>query len=338
MRQLLVLLVCASVLFLLSCGNNTAERLDRLEQELEEARGELATLQERFKNYETLTDKLINENTELARDNAARIDKLERRLEGIAIGNNPPVASFQVQPPSAETGDQLSFRDTSTDDDSIVERVWDFGDGTSGSGETVTHMYANNGIYDVTLTVSDSYYTRAQTHTSVTIRNRVPTACFGISRERGNEGPYTSDDVFRFTDCSSDPDGRVVSWEWDFGDNQRSSSERPTHTHQDGGTYTVTLEIRDDDGAVSTASQTVTVRRGCEACLQAFNRVSEAYLRTCYQIEDLAEEIVDKRKRLGGFTSLSQISEIRYIGPVRWNSLLKCMKCTGCSEPDRSPS
>jgi len=74
----------------------------------------------------------------------------------------------------------------------------------------------------------------------------------------------------------------------------------------------------------------------CEACLQAFNRVTEAYLRNCPGIEELAKKIVDKRETLGTFTSLSQISTIPYIGPSRWNSLLDCLvECAGCGEPDR---
>jgi nitrous oxidase accessory protein len=40
-------------------------------------------------------------------------------------------------------------------DGQITKYSWDFGDGTSGSGETITHVYLSNGNYTVTLTLTD---------------------------------------------------------------------------------------------------------------------------------------------------------------------------------------
>lgn len=66
--------------------------------------------------------------------------------------NEPPVASFNV----TWDGGVGSFMSTSTDSDgNIVTWSWDFGDGESDSGESVSHRYAASGNYDVTLTVTD---------------------------------------------------------------------------------------------------------------------------------------------------------------------------------------
>ena len=62
-----------------------------------------------------------------------------------------------------------------------------------------------------------------------------------------------------FTDTSTDGDGTVVGWAWDFGDGNTSTAQNPQHTYASAGGYTVTLSVTDDDGAssVAPASQTV---------------------------------------------------------------------------------
>ncbi len=51
---------------------------------------------------------------------------------------------------------------------------------------------------------------------------------------------------------STDADGTVVSWEWDFGDGTLASGSSVQHTWSAPGTYVVRLTVRDDDGAPST--------------------------------------------------------------------------------------
>ena len=60
-----------------------------------------------------------------------------------------------------------------------------------------------------------------------------------------------------FTDTSSDSDGTITSWAWDFGDGNTSTEQSPVHTYLTAGTFDVTLTVTDNEGA--TASKTVSV-------------------------------------------------------------------------------
>ncbi len=62
---------------------------------------------------------------------------------------------------------------------------------------------------------------------------------------------YSSDTIgttTRFLDGSSDADGQVVSWAWNFGDGTTSSLKNPTHTFPQTGDYTVSLTVTDNGG------------------------------------------------------------------------------------------
>ncbi len=68
-----------------------------------------------------------------------------------------------------------------------------------------------------------------------------------------------SDLICSFTNTSTDSDGSVVAWSWDFGEGASSVEQSPSHTYASDGTYTVTLVVTDDGGGIDTNSQGVTV-------------------------------------------------------------------------------
>lgn len=62
-----------------------------------------------------------------------------------------------------------------------------------------------------------------------------------------------------FTDSSTDSDGTIKGWAWSFGDLATSSAQNPSHTYAADGTYTVTLQVTDNNGATAAASKTLTI-------------------------------------------------------------------------------
>ena len=166
--------------------------------------------------------------------------------------NHAPVANFTYSPSSPTTQDVITFTDTSSDPDgNIVNWTWDFGDGDMSYERYPIHSYADNGTYNVTLTVMDDDGATNSTYKLLSISNVPPTADFTYS-------PCATDSL-HFTDNSVDNDGSIINWSWNFGDGNISYDQNPTHSYADNNTYNVTLTVEDDDGATDTISRNVSI-------------------------------------------------------------------------------
>jgi len=77
-----------------------------------------------------------------------------------------------------------------------------------------------------------------------------------VATAKPTSGPIPLSVAFSGTG-STDPDGTVVGYLWDFGDGQLSTQPSPNHTYTSAATYTVTLTVTDNAG--STASQTLLI-------------------------------------------------------------------------------
>jgi PKD repeat protein len=136
----------------------------------------------------------------------------------------------------------------------LVGYAWDFGDGASGSGRTVSHTYTTPGAYTATLTVTDSSGATARDTAAVGVANRPPVANPGPDQ---NTNPGTA--VTLNGSGSSDPDGSITSYAWDFGDGASATGAVVTHTYASAGAKVATLTVTDDRGARGTDAATVTV-------------------------------------------------------------------------------
>jgi len=174
-------------------------------------------------------------------------------------GNEAPSASFTMSPSSPKTGETVSFDGSgSTDSDGTISSYeWDFGDGSTATGQTTSHSYSSSGDYTVTLTVTDD---KGATDTvsktiSVGTSNAAPSASFTVSPS----SPKTGETVNFDGSGSTDSDGTISSYEWDFGDGSTATGQTTSHSYGSAGDYTVSLTVTDDAGATDTVSKTISV-------------------------------------------------------------------------------
>jgi len=164
-----------------------------------------------------------------------------------------PTVDFIATPTSGVEPLQVSFTDTSSSYDGIVGWTWDFGDGQTSTGQNPTHVYEQNGIYTVSLTVvegdGDSAVKTREAY--IAVADTSPSANFTASPKKK---PLTVS--FRDTSTSYD---EIVSWAWDFGDDQTSTEQNPTHKFPGSGTFNVKLTVTDADGSPDTITKEVLV-------------------------------------------------------------------------------
>lgn len=157
-----------------------------------------------------------------------------------------------------------SRSDPSIIDTNSLTSLWNFGDGTTSTGNIATHKYADNGTYTATFTVTDKDGGQSTDSLIVTVTNKPPDIISGLTNLTSNEGDTLTFNV-TVKDSTADLAAGLL-YEWNFGDNTPTSTisgtnlSSVTHTYIDNGTYTVNLKITDKDGDVSLSSGIVTVK------------------------------------------------------------------------------
>ena len=94
----------------------------------------------------------------------------------VTISDSGPTAAFDWSPKPQDEGSSVSFTDQSTSSpDTIVSWSWTFGDGGTSTSQSPSHIYADNGVYTVRLTVTDDDGSANHVEHDVTINNAAPT-------------------------------------------------------------------------------------------------------------------------------------------------------------------
>lgn len=140
-----------------------------------------------------------------------------------------------------------------------MQYEWSFDGGDSFEAETtaptLSHAFANKGQREVRVRVTDSQGASSISDPLViTVTNRSPS----VSKVTWTPASPSDADEVVFSAQASDPDGQVTSWSWVLDSAVLASSQPMSHVFADDGSYQITLQVRDNDGA-SASPYTFTV-------------------------------------------------------------------------------
>lgn len=174
-----------------------------------------------------------------------------------------PTASFQWSPASPTAGQSVAFSDTSSGVPSSW--TWDFGDGSTSEDQNPSHVFTDDGDFNISLTVANDAGSDTVTQ-QVTIG---PATGCTVTCSAAVPATADLDEVVTFSstvetlDCTG-----TVEIVWDFGDGATSDQQNPDHAYATTGTLRWSLSAT-ADGKSCTASGDITVSGagpdGCSA-------------------------------------------------------------------------
>ena len=174
----------------------------------------------------------------------------------VQVLNRRPTAVASASVNKLQTGDtlELDASGSSDPDGTVATYTWILGDGSVAYGAIFNHVYQDDGIYMVVLTVTDDSGGTDSTSLFIQVENRAPHPAMEAVEET-----LTLVSVEFTAEGTIDPDGRVVGFFWDFGDGSAADGWNVTHAYLSGGNYTIRLTVMDDDGRVAITGTIINV-------------------------------------------------------------------------------
>ena len=177
----------------------------------------------------------------------------------IAAGT-PPDASIVVSPVPAVAGEEVFFdasASTAAAGRRIVSHAWNFGDGSTGSGVTTSHVYRSANTYTVVLNVTDDAGSVGSASAAVDVVDPAPVAVVTVSPP----APAAGQRVFFSAEASTAAAGRrIVRFRWDFGDGSRAEGgPNASHVYAAAGEFVVSLAVTDSENRTGWATVRVVV-------------------------------------------------------------------------------
>lgn len=191
--------------------------------------------------------------------------------------NTPPVCGLSV-PQSACVGQAVSISGAGSSDGESKELgyLWNFGDGTTAEGASVSKTFSKGGNYNVSLTVNDGQNTEcsiAGCSSQIKV-NSAPVAVAGEDvalclTSQAAEYAVTFDGS-----KSYDTENDGLTYSWDFGNGQTAEGAKVTHVYSQAGEYTARLTVTDNSGAgCNVSTDTVSVRLNKSPVVEAGENV-----------------------------------------------------------------
>ena len=119
--------------------------------------------------------------------------------------------------------------------------AWDFGDGTTSTLKSPTHIYTHPGNYTACLTTTFSDLTTGSSCNPVYLG----------TPESGCYGNFTYTATVNTVAFAGSPNGSGgYSYVWDFGDGNTSTNPTPSHTYSSSGVYLVSMKVTDSQNHI----------------------------------------------------------------------------------------
>jgi DNA/RNA endonuclease G (NUC1)/PKD repeat protein len=176
----------------------------------------------------------------------------------ITINNVPPVIENITIPTSIKEGQPIQLTATAKDNGSSdnLTYSWNLGDGTIVKGQQISHTFADNGIYQAILTVTDKDGGATEKAIELKVDNAAPNIVSIDRPTQINEGQPTQ---FKATATDSGIND-TLTYSWNFGDGSIPvTGQNVSHIFVDNGNYNVALTVTDNDGAATTKTELVKV-------------------------------------------------------------------------------
>lgn len=166
--------------------------------------------------------------------------------------SDAPIAKIlcgEIAPVNSEITFDASLSETYSGN--IKSYEWNFGDGTTAAGKVVKHNYVHHGTYNVQLYISTDLTTECNSAfaSKQVIINSSPVAKIKCKRKGGVNETIAFDGSL-----SSDIDGKIFEYNWDFGDGQSTDGIIVAHQYSKSGNYKVTLTVIDNSGAANNSA------------------------------------------------------------------------------------
>lgn len=160
-------------------------------------------------------------------------------------------ATFSIERSNAEISSGSAVTFSVAPADLATACAWTFGDGGTSNQCQATYTYVLGGTFtvSVTVTLADGGTRTLSQNVTVAQVNQKPTADFFVRPGNPRVGRPAGFD----SSPSSDVDGNITAWSWDFGDGTTSDQASPIHEYAVPGMFTVTLTVTDNGGLVSDA-------------------------------------------------------------------------------------
>ena len=191
-------------------------------------------------------------------DNANVVNSFSSDMLKVFV-NDRPDAKFTFPRQFVSVGDEVRFDGSSSvdRDGKIIAYRWKFGDGATQEVKIAAHSYSQSGKYLVSLNVQDNSTSSSDTDTdSMYININFPPVA-----NAGADQYLTNSKIYFNGNTSSDRDGNLIKYAWEFGDGFRSGEIEPEHVYANPGKYEVKLSVTDDsETSTNTTSDFMNVR------------------------------------------------------------------------------